>query len=206
MGKDTFKLWSITDDVMLSQPTVYSFILAFSLYMLAVFRTTAFRTRPVASALTLDQRHWFSRPVLRRPLAPRDHSSSFSTMPLLDPLSSIVFSLKKEQIIPDVIPESYPFVPSVLFSVAYPSGHEVVPGKELTKDDTIDEPDIILTPMGLPDQGTQQTEEPSYTLVMTDPDAPSRADPKYRQFRHWVVSRYHPLSLLHDRMVVRLRD
>lgn len=26
-----------------------------------------------------------------------------------------------------------------------------------------------------------------YTLIMTDPDAPSRADPKFREFKHWVV-------------------
>lgn len=26
-----------------------------------------------------------------------------------------------------------------------------------------------------------------YTLIMTDPDAPSRADPKYREVRHWLV-------------------
>lgn len=26
-----------------------------------------------------------------------------------------------------------------------------------------------------------------YTLIMTDPDAPSRADPKFREVRHWTV-------------------
>ncbi|CAG7837088.1 unnamed protein product [Allacma fusca] len=26
-----------------------------------------------------------------------------------------------------------------------------------------------------------------YTLVMTDPDAPSRADPKFREWHHWLV-------------------
>lgn len=26
-----------------------------------------------------------------------------------------------------------------------------------------------------------------YTLVMTDPDAPSRADPKVREWHHWLV-------------------
>lgn len=35
--------------------------------------------------------------------------------------------------------------------------------------------------------------ETSYTLVMTDPDDPSREDSKYRQFRHWVV-RLTPLN------------
>lgn len=26
-----------------------------------------------------------------------------------------------------------------------------------------------------------------YTLIMTDPDAPSRANPTYREFKHWVI-------------------
>lgn len=26
-----------------------------------------------------------------------------------------------------------------------------------------------------------------YTLILTDPDAPSRQDPKFREFRHWTV-------------------
>jgi phosphatidylethanolamine-binding protein len=26
-----------------------------------------------------------------------------------------------------------------------------------------------------------------YTVIMTDPDAPTRSDPKYREFRHWTV-------------------
>jgi phosphatidylethanolamine-binding protein len=27
-----------------------------------------------------------------------------------------------------------------------------------------------------------------YTLVMTDPDAPSRAEPKFREWHHWIVA------------------
>lgn len=30
-------------------------------------------------------------------------------------------------------------------------------------------------------------DETYYTLIMTDPDAPSRVDPKFREFRHWLV-------------------
>ena len=26
-----------------------------------------------------------------------------------------------------------------------------------------------------------------YTLIMTDPDAPSRKDPKFREWHHWLV-------------------
>ncbi len=33
------------------------------------------------------------------------------------------------------------------------------------------------------------TAEPNsyYTLIMTDPDAPSRAEPTYREWNHWLV-------------------
>jgi hypothetical protein len=30
-----------------------------------------------------------------------------------------------------------------------------------------------------------------YTLVMSDPDAPSRSNPKMREWRHWVVGNIH---------------
>jgi len=98
-----------------------------------------------------------------------------------DPVSQIVQSFVKEQIIPDVIPEST-LTPTVLFSVTYPSGKEAVLGAELTKEEAGDEPEIVITPLNA------SSLDPTYTLVMTDPDAPSRADPKYRQFRHWVIT------------------
>lgn len=34
---------------------------------------------------------------------------------------------------------------------------------------------------------TGQTDDTKYTLVMTDPDAPSPEDPKMREFLHWLV-------------------
>lgn len=102
----------------------------------------------------------------------------------LDPLPSVVAALKREQIIPDVIPET--FSPTILFSVIWPNGKEAVLGTLLTRDDTLDEPNVSLVPLDVPSEH-QLSQEPTYTLVMTDPDAPSRADPKFKQFRHWVV-------------------
>ena len=119
-------------------------------------------------------------------------------MPLLDPLSNVTDALKREEIIPDVIPTS--FNPSLLFSVVWPNGREAMLGNELTKDDTVDEPKIQIAPMAVPvetaDSGGEVriesgavAGEVSYTLALVDPDAPSRADSKYGPFRHWVVSR-----------------
>ncbi|KAJ4476538.1 PEBP-like protein [Lentinula lateritia] len=110
----------------------------------------------------------------------------------LDPLSAVVTALERESIIPDVIPKTSGFVPTVLFSVIYPGGIEVVLSTELLRENTLEEPEINFTPMVTSDEIagdlTSNRGETSYTLVMTDPDAPSRADPKYRQFRHWVIT------------------
>lgn len=112
------------------------------------------------------------------------------TMPLVDPLSALASSLRKHDIIPNVIPSS--FHPSVLFTVRWPNNKESTFDTELTKEDTVQEPQVLVTPMVVPDSADDlvsgdATTKVTYTLVMTDPDAPSRADPKYRQFRHWVV-------------------
>ncbi|KAF8654632.1 hypothetical protein AX16_003513 [Volvariella volvacea WC 439] len=104
-----------------------------------------------------------------------------------DPLHSVVAALQREQIIPDVVPED--FSPSTLFSVIYPTGKEVVLSPvELMREDTLDEPEINFTPLVVPSEAQDTSDEVTYTLVMTDPDAPSRAEPKYRQFRHWVIT------------------
>lgn len=47
-----------------------------------------------------------------------------------------------------------------------------------------------LTPNQVKDQPTVKwnaDKDTYYTLIFTDPDAPSRADPKFREFRHWLV-------------------
>jgi hypothetical protein len=111
---------------------------------------------------------------------------------MTSPLDSTAVALKRQNIIPDVVPSD--FTPTLFFSIVYPTGCEVATGNTLVREDVIDEPDIVITPMNLPfanadstGEGDDLTKEVSYTLVMTDPDAPSRADPRYRQFRHWTV-------------------
>ena len=111
---------------------------------------------------------------------------------MTSPLDSTVLALEREGVIPDVIPPT--FTPTLLFSVVYPTGGEVTTGNTLANGITLDEPDIVITPMNLPfanvdstGEGEDLAREVSYTLVMVDPDAPSRGDPKYCQFRHWLV-------------------
>mmetsp|Transcript_23729 Transcript_23729/g.39189 ORF Transcript_23729/g.39189 Transcript_23729/m.39189 type:complete len:301 (+) Transcript_23729:27-929(+) len=57
-------------------------------------------------------------------------------------------------------------------------GRAVKTGDELAPAATKMEPTIEITPA---------EEDAFYTLVMTDPDAPCRENPLYREFVHWVV-------------------
>lgn len=98
-------------------------------------------------------------------------------MPSLNPFDSVVSALKKEQIIPDVIPED--FVPTTLLNVSW-GDKEAQLGNELTKADTAEIPVITFAP------GSDDHPDSTYTLAFLDPDAPSRADPKFGPFRHWV--------------------
>ncbi|CAE6483344.1 hypothetical protein ACGC1H_001129 [Rhizoctonia solani] len=100
-------------------------------------------------------------------------------MPSLSPFDSVLEALKKEQIIPDVIPEG--FVPSIILNIAW-GDKEAQLGNELTKADTVNEPTITFAP------GSDDHSDSTYTLAFLDPDAPSRADPKFGPFRHWVIT------------------
>lgn len=61
--------------------------------------------------------------------------------------------------------------------VAYENGLEVDKGNELTPTQVQKQPSVEWA----------AEEGAYYTLIMTDPDAPSRSEPKFREFRHWLV-------------------
>lgn len=103
---------------------------------------------------------------------------------MIDSYSTVVNALTDAGIIPDVVP--LPFSPEGLLVVSWPTGKEAALGNALTTHDTAVEPSVAFTPMI-----TQAPyDEVSYTLVMTDPDAPSRKDPKLGQWRHWIVNSF----------------
>ncbi|KAH8311407.1 hypothetical protein KR044_006165, partial [Drosophila immigrans] len=76
-------------------------------------------------------------------------------------------------IIPDIIDEK----PKAKAAVSFPSGVQVDLGKELTPTQVKDQPTISWDA----EAGAL------YTLLMVDPDAPSRTDPKLREVLHWAV-------------------
>jgi len=82
--------------------------------------------------------------------------------------------LKKSGLIPDVVDD---FTPSVDIEVVFPKG-QAKAGEEFHPSDVAKEPKVRWA----------AEENALYTLINSDPDAPSRKDPKYREWRHWVVT------------------
>jgi len=77
-----------------------------------------------------------------------------------------------------VVPDVIDTLPGHVLSVRYASGAEIKMGSELTPTQVKDMPVSVEWPA---------EEGALYTLVKTDPDAPSRANPKYREWHHWLV-------------------
>lgn len=83
-------------------------------------------------------------------------------------------TMEEHAVVPDVIDS----VPPNVLEVKYPSNAQVLLGNELTPTQVKDIPTHLKWP---------SDDKSLYTLVMTDPDAPSRQSPKYREWHHWLV-------------------
>ncbi|XP_063628660.1 protein D2-like [Cydia splendana] len=88
-------------------------------------------------------------------------------------MSTVSKSFSAQGVVSDVIPVA----PAALAAVKYPSGAVVSEGNVLTPTQVKDIPQISWN--ASPDK--------YYTVAMTDPDAPSRAEPKFREWHHWLV-------------------
>ncbi|CAD6188089.1 unnamed protein product [Caenorhabditis auriculariae] len=98
--------------------------------------------------------------------------SFFNGRRLFASMTSEAFT--KHEVVPDVLPNS---PPSKTVSVRFNSGAEVSLGNVLTPTQVKDQPQIAW----------EAEEGALYTLIKTDPDAPSRDDPKFREWHHWLV-------------------
>lgn len=87
--------------------------------------------------------------------------------------SAMAQALQTHGVVPDVIDK----VPANVLNVAYPNNLTVEIGKVLTPTQVKDPPTV-----------TWNAEANAfYTLCMTDPDAPSRQTPTFREWHHWLV-------------------
>lgn len=99
-------------------------------------------------------------------------------------LLSIVDGLKKHEIFPDVLP---PFTPQGLLTISYGQGLDVLLGNQLSVKDTQSTPSIQFTlNVGDDDLVKSFSTSDLFTLVLTDPDAPSRTDKKWSEFCHYI--------------------
>ncbi|XP_058837340.1 protein D3-like [Topomyia yanbarensis] len=82
-------------------------------------------------------------------------------------------SFASNEVVPDLVDEA----PDCWLRIAFKSGREVEGGNRLTPTQTKSIPALTFN----------TNDRSFYTLIMTDPDAPSRDDPRHREFVHWIV-------------------
>ncbi|GLV45036.1 uncharacterized protein CBL_14391 [Carabus blaptoides fortunei] len=87
--------------------------------------------------------------------------------------SALTKDMDKHGVVPDVIEKA----PEEILQVEYDNGVKVELGNELT-------PTQVKSP---PTVSWNANPDTFYTLCMTDPDAPSRKDPEFREWHHWLV-------------------
>ncbi|KAH3899583.1 YbhB/YbcL family Raf kinase inhibitor-like protein SCDLUD_003863 [Saccharomycodes ludwigii] len=101
---------------------------------------------------------------------------------------SVLEALSKHSIIPDVFPNTNSsLLPKTLLSVEYPGGLTVAMGNILPIDKTQSAPKFQLLSLSNNDSTVIDTSS-KYTLVLTDPDAPSRTEKKWSEYCHWIVT------------------
>ncbi|CAG5049621.1 unnamed protein product [Parnassius apollo] len=88
-------------------------------------------------------------------------------------MATVAKSFAENAVVSDVVPVA----PTALLKVTYPSGVEVKEGNELTPTQVKDQPTVSW----------DAEQNAFYTVAMTDPDAPSRKEPKFREWHHWLV-------------------
>ncbi|KRX98670.1 Phosphatidylethanolamine-binding -like protein F40A3.3 [Trichinella pseudospiralis] len=112
------------------------------------------------SCKVLSLNRHFSRSILSK--------FSYSSMP------SLKDKFEEHKVIPDVVDQA----PTQLLEVKYKSGVQADLGNVLTPTQVKEPPSLnwVTTPGAL------------YTIVLTDPDAPSRQNPKFREWHHWLVA------------------
>ncbi|XP_018329658.1 protein D2 isoform X2 [Agrilus planipennis] len=82
-------------------------------------------------------------------------------------------AFEKHGAVPDVVDKA----PTKVLEVSYPSGVKVDEGNILTPTQVKDPPSVKW----------QADNNEYYLLCMTDPDAPSRKEPAFREWHHWLI-------------------
>jgi len=112
-------------------------------------------------------------------MAPMQHVLSANSAPPGGAGTDVRDELLKAEIIPTVIDD---FTPSLLLQVSWSSHDTAQLGNTLNPGDLKNAPALtIVDPSGVPTKA-------SLVIALTDPDAPSRDDPKWSEFCHWIAT------------------
>lgn len=90
------------------------------------------------------------------------------------------YRLKKSHVIDDVLDD---FHPACHVRVSYGSHNEVVLGNKIKPSDTQHAPNIQVFCR----KDDTEAYSKGFTVALTDPDAPSRDDPKWSEMCHWIA-------------------
>ncbi|KAF2459910.1 phosphatidylethanolamine-binding protein [Lineolata rhizophorae] len=94
---------------------------------------------------------------------------------------SVRAELKKAEIIPTVIDD---FIPYISVNVTWPTGKTADLGNTIKPSKTQGMPDVHLSA----DMTSSAASNMTYTVAMTDPDAPSRDNPEWSEICHWIAT------------------
>jgi phosphatidylethanolamine-binding protein (PEBP) family uncharacterized protein len=78
------------------------------------------------------------------------------------------------------------FLPSLTLQVVWPA-YEAKLGNTIPPANLTEQPSIVLQDDTTPD-GRRASSDMSYVVTLTDPDAPSRDNPKWSEMCHWIAS------------------
>lgn len=93
--------------------------------------------------------------------------------------------LQKASIIPNILPTS--FIPTLELAIWYPKTHDTVSlGNVIPPSNMTSKPHYLALPLSNKPSAT--IKNATYTLVLSDPDATSRAEPVKGQMCHWIIT------------------
>lgn len=111
-----------------------------------------------------------------------------AAMPLMTISDSVKDSLTKSEVVPTVIHDKS-FLPKGFLTIQYDSGKEVALGNNIRPADSKNLPRIDFT-LNLPSDASSTfniSKDDRFTLIVTDPDAPTRNDEKWSEYLHYLA-------------------
>ncbi|OTB06564.1 hypothetical protein M426DRAFT_112546 [Hypoxylon sp. CI-4A] len=111
--------------------------------------------------------------------------TQFDPHPLDSDVYKVQHELKKAEIFPTVIDK---FLPSFLLEAEWKSGESAELGNTVKVDEVQDEPTIKVRSGSSSSARTADSSGVTYIITITDPDAPSRDNPEWSEFCHYIAT------------------